>query len=281
MANSTPNKSLEDFHARLCESQVTLTQTVTSLTHAVTELVNSQNETNNNITELAKSQSKTSNNISDLVKAQSANRQALDGRAMQLKTGSTSSAGRRLTDTYELLEMILLNLPMDTLLFSQRVSRNFCSVIANSKVLQQKLFFAPLPAGCLDQEYRVNSILSRVSQLPLYYCPAAKGLRYSGSSERLSIYLTKPTSKSYTLSDAGPGNDTRRATTPAISWTWLTSHCTYTTKEAVVVNGSWRRMLLTQPSRKCNLNLQLPKGESRRLSADTKLTIEQMLESWY
>ncbi|KAK5745802.1 hypothetical protein LTR17_001304 [Elasticomyces elasticus] len=120
MADSTPNKNLEDFYARLCESQVTLIQTLTSLTHGVTELVKSRNETNNNIAELAKSQIETSNNISELVKAQSANRQALIGRAMQLTTGIDSSAGRRLTDTYELLEMILLNLPMDTLLFSQR-----------------------------------------------------------------------------------------------------------------------------------------------------------------
>ncbi|KAK5713961.1 hypothetical protein LTR15_010867 [Elasticomyces elasticus] len=236
MANSTPNKGLEDFHARLCESQITLTQTVISLTHTVADLVKSQNVTNNN--------------TPDITKAGTAKWQGLDGPVKQPTTELTASAGRRLTNTYELLEMILLNLPMDTLLFSQRVNRNFCSIIANSKTLQQKLFFAPLPEGSPDQEYRVNPILSRVSQLPLYYCPAAERLRYSGSSERLSIYLTKPTSKGYTLSDGGPSNGTRRATTIAISWTWLASHHSHATKDAAVINGSWRRMLLTQPSRK-------------------------------
>ncbi|KAK4952802.1 hypothetical protein LTR10_009610 [Elasticomyces elasticus] len=129
MANSTPNKSLEDLHAllsRMCESQITLTQTITSLTHTVADLVTSQSETNNN--------------HPDIIKAGTAKWQGLDGPVKQPTIELTSSAGRRLTDTYELLEMILLNLPMDTLLFSQRVSRNFCSMIANSKVLQQKLF---------------------------------------------------------------------------------------------------------------------------------------------
>ncbi|KAK3630468.1 hypothetical protein LTR56_009482 [Elasticomyces elasticus] len=49
--------------------------------------------------------------------------------------------------TTELLEDILRRIDMKTLLLSQRVNRTFQATIEGSPSLQQKLFFATMPAG--------------------------------------------------------------------------------------------------------------------------------------
>lgn len=55
------------------------------------------------------------------------------------------SAVDRVINTIELLEGILINLDMKTLLLSQRVSKQFNAVIAGSTSLQQALFFKQAP----------------------------------------------------------------------------------------------------------------------------------------
>ncbi|KAK4903518.1 hypothetical protein LTR49_026859 [Elasticomyces elasticus] len=54
------------------------------------------------------------------------------------------SAGHRLTCVFELLEQVLLETDMKDILLAQRVNTTFASTIANSKALQQALFFMPL-----------------------------------------------------------------------------------------------------------------------------------------
>jgi hypothetical protein len=50
-------------------------------------------------------------------------------------------------ETFELLETILFELPMQTLLLSQRVNKQWKSVLEGSTKLQQALFFKPIPGG--------------------------------------------------------------------------------------------------------------------------------------
>ncbi|KAK5746935.1 hypothetical protein LTR17_000566 [Elasticomyces elasticus] len=264
MADSTPNKSLEDLHAllsRMCESQVTLTQTVTSLTRTVAELVKSQSETNNN--------------ISDLVKAQSANK-ALDGQAKQLMIETTSNAGTRLTNTYELLEMILLRLPVDTLLLSQRVNKQFQSTIANSKPLQQKLFFAPLPTSAVYREPRVNPMFSRLSlcaALPLYYCTQKRRLRYHDAPSRLGL-LPEELELGQWFAKGVP-----------VDFIWSlyvqSKEMGCFTKSASELKGSWRKMLLTRPACEGVIWIRGSKGHHVHVKSEimsTELTLEQLLE---
>ncbi|KAK4896102.1 hypothetical protein LTR27_005959 [Elasticomyces elasticus] len=265
MADSTRNQSPEDHHAilsRMCESQVALTQAVTSLTHTVAELVTLKSETNSN--------------ISDLVKARNVQPQHLDGPAKQLTTEFASSAGRRLTDTYELLEMILLNLPMDTLLFSQRVSRNFCSTVATSKALQQRLFFAPLPGDVPDRPLLINPLLSKVVELPLYYCPFTKRVRFTDRAGRQVVRCCKPEVK-------------RSFSTAPDHITWSLDihdkgHLVDVIGSSARIGHSWCKMLLAQQPHTCVLRLEtVVDGRRQRLHArevvfSTLLPMEKLLE---
>ncbi|KAK1054193.1 hypothetical protein LTR74_016012 [Friedmanniomyces endolithicus] len=59
--------------------------------------------------------------------------------------GSGFDAGSRLTNAFEFLEMLLLELPNETALIAHGVNRQFKSVIAKSRPLQRKLFFETDP----------------------------------------------------------------------------------------------------------------------------------------
>lgn len=61
---------------------------------------------------------------------------------MEIKT--QYSAAIAVLSIPELLEAILLYVDMKTLLLSQRVSRNWASIVASSLVIQQALFFQPV-----------------------------------------------------------------------------------------------------------------------------------------
>lgn len=54
------------------------------------------------------------------------------------------TAGRQLASTPELLEMILLQLPVVDILLAQRVNKTWQATIANSPKLQRALFFRPV-----------------------------------------------------------------------------------------------------------------------------------------
>jgi len=56
---------------------------------------------------------------------------------------STQPASTRLLSTFELLEDIILYLPLRQILLSQRVNRAFSNVIKGSKPIQRALFLAP------------------------------------------------------------------------------------------------------------------------------------------
>ena len=81
-------------------------------------------------------------------------------------------AGLRLTSISELLEMILLELPSDDILFAQRTNRQFRDVIAQSHPLQQRLFFAPLSIEADPGVIPLNPIITNkrtLPHVPLYF----------------------------------------------------------------------------------------------------------------
>jgi hypothetical protein len=55
-----------------------------------------------------------------------------------------ASAPEQVSDTVELIEMILLKLPARDILLAQRVSKQWQAVIKSSTKLQQALFFQPI-----------------------------------------------------------------------------------------------------------------------------------------
>jgi hypothetical protein len=59
----------------------------------------------------------------------------------------TQTAIHQVLSTPELLEAILLNLPISSLLRLQRLNRTFNTVISTSPSIQRALFFSPAPAS--------------------------------------------------------------------------------------------------------------------------------------
>ncbi|KAK5683621.1 hypothetical protein LTS10_005154 [Elasticomyces elasticus] len=121
---------------------------------------------------------------------------------------STKDAGTRLTNTYELLEQILLDndLPMETVFFAQRVNKQFRSLIRRSKGLQQKLFLQPIdfpinPAFRkyvpLDGEVRLNPLFTRKAvyeNLPLFFTNSVTELTTThNDADTFHLKIKKPT----------------------------------------------------------------------------------------
>ena len=75
------------------------------------------------------------------------------------------TAYQTVADLPELLEMILLNLPLPDLLIAQIVDRTWHAVIRDSPTLQQALFFQPVPGKmCVpgDEPQRVHACADRL-----------------------------------------------------------------------------------------------------------------------
>ena len=84
----------------------------------------------------------------------------------------TFHAGRHITEIYELLEMCLLELPVQDLLLAQRVSRRFNAVINTSPRLREKLFLNSRLAFGNAFKAKLNPLLMRqdvMRAIPLYF----------------------------------------------------------------------------------------------------------------
>lgn len=71
-----------------------------------------------------------------------------------------SSATAQVLSTPELLEAILLHLPMQDLLLSQRVNKKFKGVIDGSIHLQRALFFEPIPQTGQNLDPVINPLFA-------------------------------------------------------------------------------------------------------------------------
>ncbi|KAK5695591.1 hypothetical protein LTR17_024555 [Elasticomyces elasticus] len=72
-------------------------------------------------------------------------------------------AGSRLTGTFELLEMLLRELPNETVLIFQRVNNQFKSIVAESCPLQHKLFYETGPLALSPTNLILNPVLTKGS----------------------------------------------------------------------------------------------------------------------
>lgn len=103
-------------------------------------------------------------------------------------------AGHRLTRTSELLEMVLHELPSEDILFAQRISRQFCSVIAGSRPLQLRLFFTIQPATPISTSIVLNPIMTQkwvLACIPIYFDAAEVAMAYCYRVGRKRVFCTK------------------------------------------------------------------------------------------
>ncbi|KAK3619157.1 hypothetical protein LTR56_024212 [Elasticomyces elasticus] len=154
------------------------------------------------------------------------------------------SAGHRLTSVFELLEQVLLEMDMKDVLLAQRVNTSFASTIANSKPLQQALFFMPLDHP--DNTPIPNTLLFEQSvpqRLPLFL-NGSDEKRIAGHCEDGGDRLVMEGYKS----GMSKNNDE----------TWqkyvhLTMHLMSDPGQkpdgdcSILPSGSWERMYLSQP----------------------------------
>lgn len=166
-----------------------------------------------------------------------------------------SAAGPKVAGIAELLEHILLHLPMRDLLLAQRVSRMFKEVIDNSDTIQRALFFVPElpPTPLLETDVRVNPLLADEKSyisIPLYQTERNLDIE-PAFIERAGWNLQKlravkcEVSTSTEYSRTIPINSVR----VGITLGRLPGTACKDRVEAVgqSVHGSWRRMYLTQP----------------------------------
>jgi hypothetical protein len=82
-------------------------------------------------------------------------------------------AGRRVVETYELLELCLLHLANEDILLAQSVSKRFRSIVNTSSRLRKKLLFAPTPMIARgNSRATVNPIFKQPnvqSAIPLFF----------------------------------------------------------------------------------------------------------------
>ncbi|KAK5124658.1 hypothetical protein LTR85_001371 [Meristemomyces frigidus] len=151
-------------------------------------------------------------------------------------------ASDRLLATTELLELILLNLPMRDLLFAQRVSTRFKRVIDKSSPIQQALFFEPEaagPNGIPPHGYKTNPLLGDGSRI--IRPPGPGPMVFNEDGEGFAIKI-----------DRSASNMPTRSGSPDGFWK---IECTLTDVSARSIyevyryfrEGSRRRMYATQP----------------------------------
>ncbi|KAK0260146.1 hypothetical protein LTR35_018032 [Friedmanniomyces endolithicus] len=166
-------------------------------------------------------------------------------------------AGSRLTGTFELLEMLLRELPNETTLVFQRVNNQFKSVVAESCLLQHKLFFETGPLALSPVDLILNPVLTKKSVLcclPIYGSDKNTRLAYCYRAGRQRLYC-----QSMTISIEG---NTGQA--------WINLDLAKGGFDTVFLHlpqregvGSWKRMYITQPSCDVMLRATIKEGKTR------------------
>ena len=193
-------------------------------------------------------------------------------------------ARRRVLDTTELLEAILLGLPVKTLLLAQRVSHGFKAVIDNSIHLQRALFFLPNtltpPQLTPAREPTINPLFAasasrRTSILPLYMGDEDATYIHSAGivqvNDGQTVTHTRGSQSMRETVGFQSFLDTRTLYLP----TGYPSRAASKTK--VYPSGSWRNMYLSQPP--CTISWTAD-GEKCRLASAEVSNVLKMGEIW-
>ena len=183
--------------------------------------------------------------------------------------GCRSSAGSRLASIPELLEVVLLHLPIRDLLLAQRVSRCFKALIDRSQTIQGRLFFLPEsePPGLRETDVRINPLLVDEKSfigIPLYRNKDTPprpvfvmGSQWNSRKVRVASCELE------TVKDRSNGRSICQA---QIKMARLPGTICYDCPNKVgkSTSGSWRKMYLTQPPVKIWYSFVDSSGGSQR-----------------
>jgi hypothetical protein len=111
--------------------------------------------------------------LASLIERLDSRLESLEQRSTSVGVQFQSDAGDRLAKIPELVEIILLHLPVRDLLLAQRVSTAFKSVIDKSQPIQRALFMLPetVPSRFRETDVRINPLLVSENSfigIPLY-----------------------------------------------------------------------------------------------------------------
>jgi hypothetical protein len=163
---------------------------------------------------------------------------------MKQSRSYTLDAGRRVVETYELLELCLLHLANEDILLAQSVSKRFKSIINTSSRLRKKLFFTPTPMiARVNSRATVNPIFAQPnvqSAIPLFFDHEKKRLTgvYHHGCTRLYCRSVS-TTRILVHMDLSSEN-------PVCSSCLDLAEASHRTR--ILDVGSWRQMYLSQPS---------------------------------
>lgn len=181
-------------------------------------------------------------------------------------------AGRHITEIYELLEMCLLELPIQDLLLAQRVNKRFNAVINTSPRLRQKLFFTSRLAFGQAFKAKLNPLLMReevLRAIPLFFDHKERRLACSYQEGYTRLYC--------------------RSITATTVWVYL-EFCADEPASGqsgeeqiptrILKRGSWERMFIAQPS--CFVSWRVrfsgPVGETYSGIVKGARTMESLLD---
>ncbi|KAM0700386.1 hypothetical protein Q7P35_012107 [Cladosporium inversicolor] len=171
-----------------------------------------------------------------------------------MDTGAITYAAQRIPEIYELLELCLLELPIQDLLLAQRVSRRFHAIINTSPRLREKLFFTSRLAFGQAFKAKLNPLITReevMMAIPLFFDHKEKRLAccYRDGFTRLYFREVKATTVWVYLefSDEPPGQFREGEESPM----------------RILEEGSWQRMFIAQPSCFVSWRAQLSTGLGR------------------
>ena len=191
----------------------------------------------------------------------------------------------RVAHIYELLELILLELPVRDLLFAQLVCRSFKATIDQSEPIQERLFFRPQIKSAARDGTRVNDLLldSRVfSDRIIMKVPGANRLHVlldpSATTKPTHLFLKSREMRKSVFRSRDDGEKPVITTFIQLNFrigrycsTWPFTKGCRVCNSPPLRDGSWQRMYLTQPPiRICcangeghrtwkNLNLDYPR----------------------
>lgn len=194
------------------------------------------------------------------------------------------NAGHRLCCVSELLEMILLELRSEDILFAQRASRQFRRVIAQSHPIQQRLFLSALPTDAASAGVILNPILTKkhtLPHVPLFFDKHNMTMAYCHSKSRQRVYCTSAA--------------VVRDEATEVEWIDLrltdsffpTSNFFYgEPRQGPFGAGSWKHMCLSQPPCEVKWHLGMADKTNRMFEhrfcghASSKSTMDAFLESF-
>lgn len=194
------------------------------------------------------------------------------------------NAGLRLTNVLELLEMILLELPSENILFAQRTSRQFRTVIAQSRPIQRRLFLTTLSDTSPSENIILNPIITKqrtIPHIPLYFDEAAMTMAYCGRPNRKRVYCTRAAIGKDETTGEGRINLELTDVYYSVGANWNSKP-----RQRPFEAGSWKQMCLAQPP--CGVKWHLKIGDrldknwERRYSGTftSKCTMDAFLEAF-